>query len=64
MWLEIAAGEPRDLVADAILSGVEGKLASDLPQLSLARLEGRVGWHDDPFAPRSLRAPARIRCAG
>jgi uncharacterized protein (TIGR02099 family) len=48
MWLEIAAGEPRDLVADAILSGVEGKLASDLPQLSLARLEGRVGWHDDP----------------
>ena len=48
MWLEIVAGEPRDLVADAILSGVEGKLASDLPQLSLARLEGRVGWHDDP----------------
>jgi uncharacterized protein YhdP len=48
MWLEIAAGEPRDLVADVILSGVEGKLASDLPQLSLARLEGRVGWHDDP----------------
>jgi len=47
MWLEIAAGEPRDMVADAILSGVEGKLASDLPQLSLARLEGRVGWHDD-----------------
>jgi uncharacterized protein (TIGR02099 family) len=48
MWLEIAGGEPRDLVADVILTDVEGKLASDLPQLSLARLEGRVGWHDDP----------------
>ena len=48
MWLEIAAGEPRDLVADVILTGVEGTLASDLPQLTLARLEGRVGWHDDP----------------
>src|SRR6185312_4285718 len=22
--------------------------ASDLPQLALARLEGRIGWHDDP----------------
>jgi uncharacterized protein (TIGR02099 family) len=48
MWLEIAHGEPRDIVADVILNGVEGKLASDLPQLALARLEGRVGWHDDP----------------
>ncbi|MEO8565410.1 MAG: YhdP family protein, partial [Betaproteobacteria bacterium] len=48
MWLEITAGQPRDLVADVILTGVEGKLASDLPQLALARLEGRVGWHDEP----------------
>ncbi len=48
MWLEIANGEPRDVIADVVLREVEGKLASDLPQLALARLEGRIGWHDDP----------------
>ena len=48
MWLEMASGEPRDIVADVVLRDVEGKLASDLPQLALARLEGRIGWHDDP----------------
>ncbi len=48
MWLEVANGEPRDIVADMVLRDVEGKLAGDLPQLSLDRLEGRIGWHDDP----------------
>ena len=48
IWLEIANGEPRDVVADVIMSEVEGKLASDLPPLALARIEGRLGWHDDP----------------
>ena len=47
IWLEFAQGRPRDVVADLILSDVQAKLASDLPQLSLARLEGRIGWHDD-----------------
>lgn len=47
LWLEFARGELRDVVADLVLSDVQAKLASDLPQLSLARLEGRLGWHDD-----------------
>lgn len=58
VWLEFAQGEPRDVVADLVLSDVQAKLASDLPQLSLARLEGRLGWHDDPkrreFSARQL----------
>ncbi|HKW81488.1 MAG TPA: YhdP family protein, partial [Casimicrobiaceae bacterium] len=47
VWLEFAQGEPRDVVADLVLSDVQAKLASDLPPLSLTRLEGRIGWHDD-----------------
>jgi uncharacterized protein (TIGR02099 family) len=47
VWLEFARGEPRDVVADLVLHDVQAKLASDLPQLALARLEGRLGWHDD-----------------
>ncbi|MEP6996466.1 MAG: YhdP family protein [Betaproteobacteria bacterium] len=48
MWVEFGQGEAHDVVADLVLSDVQAKFASDLPQLSLTRLEGRVGWHDDP----------------
>jgi len=67
MWLEIVRGEPRDIVADVVLSDVQGKLASDLPQLSLARLEGRIGWHDEPARREvfvrqlSFAAPGEVR---
>ncbi len=40
MWLEMASGEPRDIVADVVLRDVEGKLASDLPQLALSTARG------------------------
>ncbi|HEY2865418.1 MAG TPA: YhdP family protein [Casimicrobiaceae bacterium] len=48
VWLEFAHGETRDLVADLILSDVQAKLSADVPQLALTRIEGRLGWHDDP----------------
>ncbi|MGH8713363.1 MAG: YhdP family protein, partial [Casimicrobiaceae bacterium] len=47
MWLEVAHGEPRNIVADLVLHDVQARLAGDLPALALARLEGRIGWHDD-----------------
>ena len=48
IWVEFAQGEARDVVADLILSDVQAKLASDVPRLALTRIEGRLGWHDDP----------------
>ena len=47
LWLEFAQGEPHDVVADLVMSDVQARFASDLPPLSLSRLEGRLGWHAD-----------------
>jgi uncharacterized protein (TIGR02099 family) len=67
VWLDFARGEARDLVADLVMSDVQAKLASDLPQLALTRVEGRLGWHDDParrelFARQlAFAAPGEVR---
>ena len=47
LWLEVAQGELRDLVADVVLADVDAQLASDLPELELSGLQGRIGWSDD-----------------
>ncbi len=47
LWLEVEQGELRDLVADVVLADVDAQLASDLPELVLSGLEGRIGWSDD-----------------
>jgi len=44
LWFDFSAGEPRELVADVVLADVQARLAPDLPDLVLTRLEGRVGW--------------------
>jgi uncharacterized protein (TIGR02099 family) len=47
LWFDFAQGEPREVIADVVLADVQAKLASNLPELVLSRLEGRVGWRDD-----------------
>ncbi|TMH59016.1 MAG: TIGR02099 family protein [Betaproteobacteria bacterium] len=48
VWLEYAGGEPREIVADLVLTDVETRLAPELRELALARLEGRIGWRSQP----------------
>ncbi|HEX8010943.1 MAG TPA: YhdP family protein [Casimicrobiaceae bacterium] len=47
VWLEYAQGEPRQMVADLVLADVQTRLAPELRELALARLEGRVGWRSN-----------------
>ena len=47
LWFQFAHGQPRELVADLVLADVQARLADDLPELALDRLEGRVGWRID-----------------
>jgi uncharacterized protein (TIGR02099 family) len=47
VWIDIARGEFRQVVADVVLADVQASLASDVAELGLARLEGRVGWRTD-----------------
>ncbi len=47
LWFQLARGQARELVADLVLANVEARLADDLPELVLDRLEGRVGWRID-----------------
>ncbi|HZI82888.1 MAG TPA: YhdP family protein [Casimicrobiaceae bacterium] len=44
VWLDYADGEPREMIADLVLADVQAKLAPDLRELALTRLEGRLGW--------------------
>ena len=46
VWLDYARGEPQELVADLVLSDVQTTLATDLRELALTRLEGRLGWRE------------------
>jgi uncharacterized protein (TIGR02099 family) len=46
-WFDFAQGEPRQVIADVVLTDVQAKLAPDVPDLVLSRLEGRVGWRSD-----------------
>jgi uncharacterized protein (TIGR02099 family) len=47
LWVQLGHGEARELVADLVLADVQARLADDLPELTLDRLEGRVGWRVD-----------------
>ena len=47
VWLETADGEPRAGVADVLLVDFRATLAPELQQLSLARVDGRLGWRSD-----------------
>ena len=46
-WFQFSHGEARELVADLVLTDVQTKLAPELPDLTLSRLEGRIGWRDE-----------------
>jgi uncharacterized protein (TIGR02099 family) len=48
VWLEYAGGEPREMVADLVLADVEARLAPELRELALSRVEGRIGWRSGP----------------
>src|SRR5260370_1551479 len=47
LWFQFARGEPRELVADLVLADVQARLGDDLPELTVGRLEGGVGWRVD-----------------
>ena len=44
LWFDFAAGHATDAIADVELSDVRTRLASDLPQLDLENLSGRLLW--------------------
>jgi len=46
VWFDFADGVPRGMVADLELAGVKARLGERLPELALAHLSGRIGWHD------------------
>ncbi|MDQ2963402.1 MAG: TIGR02099 family protein, partial [Pseudomonadota bacterium] len=46
-WFQYAAGEPQEAVADLVLADVQARLAPELEELSLGRLDGRVGWRSN-----------------
>ena len=46
VWLDYAKGEAREMIADVVLSDVQARLAPDLHDLVLTRLEGRLGWRE------------------
>jgi len=47
IWLDVANGDLRDFTADVVLSDVQARIAPELSDLTLTRLEGRIGWSDD-----------------
>jgi len=47
VWFEYASGQPREIVADLVLSNVQTRLAPELRELALSRLEGRIGWRSE-----------------
>jgi uncharacterized protein (TIGR02099 family) len=47
VWLEYSDGEARAGVADLVLVDVQATLAPELQELTLSRLDGRVGWRSD-----------------
>jgi len=44
VWLGLANGLPVTMQADVDLHAVDARLADDLPELSLQRMQGRLGW--------------------
>ena len=57
LWIDVANGQPRDVVADLELADVDTRLEPQLPSLGLAHLAGRIGWKNDD-RQRSLHARA------
>jgi uncharacterized protein (TIGR02099 family) len=47
LWFQFGQGQARELVADLVLADVQARLGDDLPELTLDRLEGRLGWRVD-----------------
>ncbi|MEP6678817.1 MAG: DUF3971 domain-containing protein, partial [Betaproteobacteria bacterium] len=50
LWIDIANGQTRDVVADLELADVDTRLEPELPPLALAHLAhlaGRIGWKQD-----------------
>ncbi len=47
IWLDYAKGEAHEMIADVVLTDVQAKLAPELRELALTRLEGRLGWRSD-----------------
>ena len=47
LWIDVARGQPRDVVADLELADVDTRLEPHLPSLGLAHLAGRIGWKND-----------------
>jgi uncharacterized protein (TIGR02099 family) len=57
LWIEVAGGQPRDVLADFELADVRARLARDLPPLRLNHVAGRMGWkHDGAHHEISARA--------
>ena len=48
------SGELRDFIADVVLTDVQARARQRSARASLARLEGRLGWHDDSAAKSSF----------
>ncbi|HET9765156.1 MAG TPA: YhdP family protein [Casimicrobiaceae bacterium] len=46
VWLDYAKGEAREMIVDVVLSDVQARLAPELHDLVLTRLEGRLGWRE------------------
>jgi uncharacterized protein (TIGR02099 family) len=74
VWVDLQEGQVRAVTADVGLSGVRARLRTDLPELELERLQGRLAWRTRPghleFSARALSfatpdgvelAPADIR---
>lgn len=47
-WLGVEKGKISSFTGDLQLLDVQTKLAADLPEMSLSRLQGRVAWHESP----------------
>lgn len=63
-WLGFKAGEVGEVTADVRLNDVTGRFSSDLPQLDLHSLSGRLGWQPLPggfeFRAQRLSLAAKI----
>ena len=45
VWLGVEGGQFNKITADLDMSEVQSRLATNLPQLDLVGLRGRIGWH-------------------
>ncbi|HTS20632.1 MAG TPA: YhdP family protein [Casimicrobiaceae bacterium] len=47
VWLDYADGQAREVIADVVLTDVQAKLAPELRELAVTRLDGRLGWRSN-----------------